>query len=461
MDNSSPIVTQISRDEGLKKTLPELVESTVQAIHAFRPGYDEVWTELDRHRNLDDEELLAHFDSKPDFQAFRAEWTQEDRTVFCRLARAAHRAGLDLWHVEVDIQVRCGRKNPGTRPAIGVLLKIRGRASRTIEFLHPLGSIAVREQHPLTSELVERIEANLTTESHFPDEWQTERPGLWPDQLPIRCEPDTPDEKQEPAEMKRPPLNIILYGPPGTGKTYATASRCIDICDGKTPQDDEELRARYGELMDEGRIEFVTFHQSYGYEEFVEGIRPVASSEENSAMRLGVEPGVVKRIAERTRKVSEMGSRRIFKLSMGDPKLWGGTPSSDPVFAECIDNGCALLNFGGDIDWSDARYDDHDAVRQRWRQDKNPDATAYDTNVQAIWRFRVEMRRGDVVVASDGYRRFRAVGEVTGDYEFLRREDGFHHRRAVRWHWHVREREGEGTPVRCSCRDGFTGAPSI
>ena len=58
--------------------------------------------------------------------------------------------------------------------------------------------------------------------------------------------------------------------------------------------------------MDEGRIEFVTFHQSYGYEEFVEGIRPVASAEEGAAMRLRVEPGVVKRIAERARKVPEL-----------------------------------------------------------------------------------------------------------------------------------------------------------
>ena len=445
-DNSSPIVTQISRDEGLRKTLPELVESTVRAISDFRPGYDEVWTELDRHRNLDDEELLGHFDDKPAFREFRVAWTQEDRSLFCRLARAAHRAGLDLWHVGVDIQVRCGRKNPGARSAVGVHFKIRGRASRNIELLQPLGSIAVRERHPLTSDLVERVEADLTAEPHFPDAWWTERPGLWPDQLPIERpspDPGTQVNPQEPTEANRLPLNTILYGPPGTGKTYAAASRCIEICDGKTPQDDEGLRARYGELMDEGRIDFVTFHQSYGYEEFVEGIRPVASAEENAAIRLSVEPGVVKRIAERARKVPEMDSRRIFKLSMGDPKSWGRTPGSDPVFAECIDSGCALLEFGGDIDWSDARYDDRDAVRQRWRQDKNPDATAYDTDVQAIWRFRVEMRPGDIVVASDGFRRFRAVGEVTGDYEFRRHEDGFHHRRAVRWHWHVREREGD------------------
>ena len=316
-DNSSPIVTQISRDEGLRKTLPELVESTVQAINDFRPGYDEVWAELDRHRNLDDEEVLAHFDGKPAFREFRATWTQEDTSLFRRLARAVHSAGLDFWHIDVDIQVRCGRKNPSAAAAIGVLAAVQGKKKRTIIFAQPLGSIAVKEPHPLTADLVDRIEADLAAEPRFPDAWRTERPGLWPDQVgdePVQPSSDMDDNKPEPAETGRAPLNTILYGPPGTGKTHATARRCVEICDGKTPQDDEGLRARYGELMDEGRIEFVTFHQSYGYEEFVEGIRPVAGAEESAAMQLGVEPGVVKRIAERARRVTGMDSRRIFKL---------------------------------------------------------------------------------------------------------------------------------------------------
>ena len=101
--------------------------------------------------------------------------------------------------------------------------------------------------------------------------------------------------------MKKPPghqppsapthaLNTILYGPPGTGKTYATVRRCVEICDGEAPTQIEELRARYGVLMDEGRIEFVTFHQSYGYEEFVEGLRPIAA--DAGGMRLEVVEGV-------------------------------------------------------------------------------------------------------------------------------------------------------------------------
>ena len=259
-------------------------------------------------------------------------------------------------------------------------------------------------------------------------------------------------EQNDPAPLSQPSiplpahaLNTILYGPPGTGKTYTTVRRCVEICDGQAPGPPEELRARYGALMDEGRIEFVTFHQSYGYEEFVEGLRPVAV--DAGGMRLEVVDGILKRMAAQARKLPGIGSRRIFKMSLGDPKSWGGTSATTAAFTECIDTDCVLLDYGGDIDWSASLYDDWKEIRDRWRTDRRPDATAYDTDIQAMWRFRTEMRPGDIVVASDGYRHFRGVGEVTGSYEFRRHGAGFHHRRAVRWHWHVHEREGDPVSV--------------
>jgi len=75
------------------------------------------------------------------------------------------------------------------------------------------------------------------------------------------------------------PLNQILYGPPGTGKTYYTIVKAVDAAEPNflpAAGNKDELRAsykgRYDKLVAEGRIRFVTFHQSYGYEEFVEGL---------------------------------------------------------------------------------------------------------------------------------------------------------------------------------------------
>ena len=99
-------------------------------------------------------------------------------------------------------------------------------------------------------------------------------------------------------------LNTILYGPPGTGKTYCTARLCIEICDENTGLPDDQIRRRYRKLVTDKRVEFVTFHQSYGYEEFVEGLRP-AVTDDVVGFRLKPVPGVLRRIAERARNDAE------------------------------------------------------------------------------------------------------------------------------------------------------------
>lgn len=107
--------------------------------------------------------------------------------------------------------------------------------------------------------------------------------------------------------MSYMPLNQILYGPPGTGKTFITTKISVEICDGKVDSTQKELRDRFRELKDtERRIEFITFHQSYGYEEFVEGLRPQTSKAGGGqGFRLKARPGVLKRIAERARNDSD------------------------------------------------------------------------------------------------------------------------------------------------------------
>lgn len=72
------------------------------------------------------------------------------------------------------------------------------------------------------------------------------------------------------------PLNLILYGPPGTGKTYNTinvALACIKGIKVEDIQDREIYKKEFDDLVKTGQIKFVTFHQSYSYEDFVEGIK--------------------------------------------------------------------------------------------------------------------------------------------------------------------------------------------
>ena len=100
---------------------------------------------------------------------------------------------------------------------------------------------------------------------------------------------------------RHPSKNTILYGPPGTGKTFQTFSKCVEVCDGSAQENDEGLRQRYNELVSDGRVEFITFHQSYGYEEFVEGLRP-RTIPDTGGFKLVPKKGLLKRIANRARK---------------------------------------------------------------------------------------------------------------------------------------------------------------
>ncbi|MCF0129319.1 MAG: AAA family ATPase, partial [Pseudobutyrivibrio sp.] len=98
------------------------------------------------------------------------------------------------------------------------------------------------------------------------------------------------------SEMQEYDKNMILYGPPGTGKTYATAIYAVAICDGvpiTSLKSYDTVMERFNELKEEGRIAFTTFHQSYGYEEFIEGIKPKVNSDSKD-VSYEVEAGVFK-----------------------------------------------------------------------------------------------------------------------------------------------------------------------
>lgn len=119
---------------------------------------------------------------------------------------------------------------------------------------------------------------------------QTPPPAATQKTLPLTPPPPAASTQTTPAPPAAPPLpslpptaggsdhprNVILHGPPGTGKTFTTAPRALELLRvvGVDKLDDAECAKQLRAFQAHGRAAFVTFHQSYGYEEFVEGLRP-------------------------------------------------------------------------------------------------------------------------------------------------------------------------------------------
>ena len=92
------------------------------------------------------------------------------------------------------------------------------------------------------------------------------------------------------------PLNQILYGPPGTGKTYSTITKALEII-GVEYKNYEEAQELFQNELGK-RIEFVTMHQSFSYEDFVQGLKPTPT-EDGSGVVFKYKNGVFKEICER------------------------------------------------------------------------------------------------------------------------------------------------------------------
>ncbi len=254
------------------------------------------------------------------------------------------------------------------------------------------------------------------------------------------------------AETK--PTNLIFFGPPGTGKTYSTAREAVRLCDGDIPVGDRgELMRRYRELELQGRIGFVTFHQSFSYEEFVEGLRPVTAADDfgggppetaaseigvSAGFRLAPRKGVFRAMAASADQAREAAAtpRRVGGHDLSDRRFWkmglGWIGNEDHIYDEAIKGNYVVLGWGGDVDWSDPAYEDINAVRAKWAEVAQPNSPP--SNVSQLYPFRSVMKRGDIIIVPYGNTAFRAIGEVTGDYTFVPTAEGdYKHRRNVNW----------------------------
>lgn len=188
------------------------------------------------------------------------------------------------------------------------------------------------------------------------------------------------------------PKNMILYGPPGTGKTYHTVKYAVAICEEKPlseydQMDYVDILRKYENYKAEGRIAFTTFHQSYGYEEFIEGIKPVLISDdagnESKDIQYDVIPGLFKSFCKKASMKWVIFDKVEYSDIKIDEKVWKVTIREE-VRQDCYDNS---------------------RVRIDWSMDTEG-ASGFVNNMEA----------GNIIITTDGSRRrINGIAKVVSD----------------------------------------------
>lgn len=219
-------------------------------------------------------------------------------------------------------------------------------------------------------------------------------------------------------------LNQILYGPPGTGKTYATIEAALKIVapdeiEKTRGMSSEQQRAKlkkcFDDFVEEGYIRFVTFHQSFSYEDFVEGIRATVNADTKQT-EYRIEDGVFKALCKAAACEANTGFDQPLPVFDGrplagirKPKLWKialGEAGWTDIRSHCMKHGEARIGWHetGDLELTLDNPNDY-------FNDLTPVAQ------EMLRKYARTIQKGDIFVCFLDIKHFCAVGIVTGDYQ--------------------------------------------
>lgn len=191
--------------------------------------------------------------------------------------------------------------------------------------------------------------------------------------------------------------NLILTGAPGTGKTYMA----------------KEIAEEMG-----AETEFVQFHPSYDYTDFVEGLRPIEKGDDQVGFRRM--DGIFKRFCKKAIFDDVTEDNGVLEKLNSDPKVWKVSLEKtyeNPTRTDCLRNGYIRIGWDGYGDVEDFN-----------------DMQDFSDGGRTILRaFQSEMQIGDIVVSCYSQNETDAIGIVTGDYEYREEGGALPRYRTVEW----------------------------
>ncbi|ENX3946928.1 McrB family protein [Photobacterium damselae] len=286
---------------------------------------DECWDKAaQKSKEIHQKSILDKFSHIDVFNRGVEQWSPETVTAFCDLIQDAYDNKLDVFTTAMDTgaMIRIGRKELGVPRAEEVFATFEPTLQKInyeLRYQHRDGY----ECSTVANELYLRTRKSKKL-AEFSQQYSITRKPYWPESYFGDSDADITYDDYEVAEpeksymmTKLSPLNQILYGPPGTGKTFHTMEAAVKAAEPDFIWTDRnQLKAEYERLVSEKRIRFVTFHQSYGYEEFVEGL---SAKTEGDQVSYYEKDGIFKAIA------NEANRYRVSKTIKSDKdfdSLW-------------------------------------------------------------------------------------------------------------------------------------------
>lgn len=403
----------------------------------------ECWNKAaQKSKDIHQQSILDKFSHIDAFNRGVEQWSSETVTTFCDLIQNAYDNKLDVFTTAMDTgaMIRIGRKELGAFRAEEVFATFE-------PILHKI-NYELRYQHrdgyecsTVTNELYLHTRKSKKL-AEFSQQYPITRKPFWPESYFDDSDADITDDDYEVAEQgeiytmtQLSPLNQILYGPPGTGKTFHTMDAAVKAAEPYFKwANRDQLKAEYERLVKEKRVRFVTFHQSYGYEEFVEGVKAETVDGE---INYKIESGVFKKAVEsaRAKRVSQLdlsshydlSKRKIWKMSLGNTQ----TDEGEMVFNECIENNYLLLGYGGNINFECCNSTSK--IKEKFIE-AGYQLKPQDYNVTSVNTLVNKMSVGDIVIISDGNHKFKAIAEITSNYSFIDDDrDWYFQKRDVKW----------------------------
>ncbi len=122
----------------------------------------------------------------------------------------------------------------------------------------------------------------------------------------------TLDVEEESSNDTNKSLNQILYGPPGTGKTFHTVKKAAEIIENRIIHNYQEAQKIFNDNLGD-RIEFITFHQNYSYEDFIQGLKPDVNN--TDGLFFERKDGIFKLISDRALQNYKLATKKPEEIS--------------------------------------------------------------------------------------------------------------------------------------------------